>query len=513
MTDGADPRAQQRVGSVLNEKWTLEHLIGTGGMGAVYAARHRNGARAAVKILHPELARIAEVRERFLREGYAANSVEHRGAVQVLDDDIVKGGVDEGSAYLVMELLEGESLQERAQRSPKLGERELLEVMDAVLDVLAAAHEHGVIHRDLKPENIFLAHDPEREGVRVKVLDFGLARLAEASTVTSAGIAVGTPSFMSPEQAAGRSDEIDGRTDIFALGATIFRIVTGRRIHDAENMVQLVLLMATVPAPRLRSIAPDVSEGFAHVIDRALAFERADRYPDAATMGADVRAALEMGGVRGSAATLQVIPFSARNVRVASAIDLPEMPVDAPRPRANTNPEPEVANEDDERASESPVPAQHGRAIARSATLPWVLVLFLLTVGIWKLGPSLQEELVRRSSFEPVRKLWSTPSASASGALVAPSDTADPTAADTATPDVDASGTLDMDEDAGSIAAEDPSPDAGEPAPLVEEPAPHDAGPSHAMATRPRPSAHPPNKPPAKKPPAKKPPPQQQRKR
>ena len=260
MADGVDPRAQQRVGAVLDEKWTLERLLGSGGMGAVYSARHRNGARSAVKILHPELARIAEIRERFLREGYAANRVEHRGVVQVLDDDIVKNGPDEGSAYLVMELLEGESLQERAARAPKLGERELLEVMEAVLDVLVAAHERGVIHRDLKPENIFLANDPEREGVRVKVLDFGLARIAEATAVTSAGIAVGTPSFMSPEQAAGRSEDIDGRTDIFALGATIFRIVTGRRIHDAENMVLLVTLMATMPAPRLRSILPDVSD-------------------------------------------------------------------------------------------------------------------------------------------------------------------------------------------------------------------------------------------------------------
>src|SRR3954454_12223692 len=166
MTDGPDPRARQREGRVLNDKWTLERLIGSGGMGDVYGARHRNGARAAIKVLHRELARLPEVRERFLREGYAANRVEHRGVVQVLDDDIVKGGPDDGSAYIVMELLEGESLQERSLKTPRLTERELLEVTDAVLDVLAAAHKHGVIHRDLKPENIFLARDPEREGVR-----------------------------------------------------------------------------------------------------------------------------------------------------------------------------------------------------------------------------------------------------------------------------------------------------------------------------------------------------------
>ena len=151
---------QERVGSVLDEKWTLERILGSGGMGAVYAARHRNGARAAVKVLHPELARRDDVRERFLREGYAANRVEHRGAVQVLDDDIVKEGVDEGSAYLVMEILEGESLEERIERGPPLTELELLRVLDDVLEVLEAAHEHGVVHRDLKPANLFLDEDP-----------------------------------------------------------------------------------------------------------------------------------------------------------------------------------------------------------------------------------------------------------------------------------------------------------------------------------------------------------------
>ncbi|HEY8074762.1 MAG TPA: serine/threonine protein kinase, partial [Labilithrix sp.] len=105
-----DPRIEERVGSTLNDKWTLEKLLGQGGMAAVYLARHRNGARAAVKILHPELTRHPSVRERFLREGYAANKVEHRGTVQVLDDDVVKEGPDVDAAYIVMELLEGESL-------------------------------------------------------------------------------------------------------------------------------------------------------------------------------------------------------------------------------------------------------------------------------------------------------------------------------------------------------------------------------------------------------------------
>jgi len=562
MADGADPQAQTRVGSVLNEKWTLEHLIGSGGMGAVYAARHRNGARAAVKILHQELARIPEVRERFLREGYAANRVEHRGVVQVLDDDIVKDGQDEGSAYLVMELLEGESLQDRVVRAPKLGERELLEVMDAVLDVLGAAHQHGVIHRDLKPENIFLAKDPERDGVRVKVLDFGLARISEASTVTSAGMAVGTPSFMSPEQAAGRSEEIDGRTDIFALGATLFRIVTGRRIHDADNMVQLVVLMATVPAPRLRSITPDVSESFAHLIDRALAFDRNDRYPDAAAMQADVRAAIEMA-TRSPAPSLQVIPFSARNVRIASLSEVASPDALEPqRAKANTNTdltsvekEADLSSGDDEQNDEQDdgeeSDAGHvppSRTIAESATLPWLLVLLLLGLGAWKLGPRLQDELERRASLAPIQKLWAPASASVSPddappsppspAIEGPPSAVSPAPEPPAPAEViaepvaeptSALRTLEMDEDAGAGAltlvepiadgaaaaaaaspAVPPPPPAPTPAPTPAPIVQRDAGAPHAVAAVPRPRPPSPpqaKKPPAKKPPAKKPPP------
>jgi eukaryotic-like serine/threonine-protein kinase len=279
--------AQERIGTVLDEKWTLERALGSGGMGAVYAARHRNGARGAVKVLHPELARRVDVRERFLREGYAANRVEHRGAVRVLDDQIIKEGPDEGTAYLVMELLEGESLEERIERGPPLTEPELLAVLDDVLAVLEAAHEHGVVHRDLKPANLFLNRDPA--GPRVKVLDFGLARLEELHSGTSAGLALGTPSFMAPEQASGRQTEIDARCDIFAVGATAFMILANRGVHEAEGVLELVARMGTLPAPKLRQIAPHVSETVAAIIDRALEFEREDRYPSAAAMRADVQ--------------------------------------------------------------------------------------------------------------------------------------------------------------------------------------------------------------------------------
>ena len=290
-TDQSDLDAQERVGSVLNDKWTLERLLGVGGMAAVYAGRHRNGARAAIKVLHPGLARNKEVRERFQREGYAANKVTHPGVVRVLDDDVVTGGPDVGTAYLVMELLEGESLQDRVERGPPIGEKEFLEIADGVLDALQAAHACGVVHRDLKPENLFFARG-EDGTTRIKVLDFGLARLTDGQAITSYGLALGTPSFMSPEQAAGRSDEIDGRTDLFSLAATGFRLRTGRRIHEADGAIELVRKMAELPAAQIRDVTPDVSEPYARVIDKALQFRREDRYESAAAMQADVRHAL-----------------------------------------------------------------------------------------------------------------------------------------------------------------------------------------------------------------------------
>jgi serine/threonine-protein kinase len=168
-------------------------------------------------------------------------------------------------------------------------------VADVVLEVLDVAHRSGVVHRDIKPDNLFITRGGAgRE--RVKVLDFGLARLLEGQPLTVHGVAIGTPPYMSPEQAAGRADEIDGRTDLFALAASGFRLITGRRIHEAGASVELVKTMGKLAAPRIRTVAPEVSEAFARVVDRALEFRREDRYESAAAMRADVESALAVEG-------------------------------------------------------------------------------------------------------------------------------------------------------------------------------------------------------------------------
>ena len=146
-------RARGRIGSTLRGKWRLDALLGIGGMAAVYAGTHRNGMRAAVKVLHPEMMINAEVRTRFLREGYVANSIDHQAAVKVLDDDVA----EDGSLFLVTELLDGETLEDRRIRlGGQMREDDVLSVIDPLLEMLAIAHEKGVVHRDLKPENLFL---------------------------------------------------------------------------------------------------------------------------------------------------------------------------------------------------------------------------------------------------------------------------------------------------------------------------------------------------------------------
>ncbi|MEZ4227186.1 MAG: protein kinase [Polyangiaceae bacterium] len=279
LADRATERAQSRVGTTLRGKWKLERILGSGGMATVYEATHRNQARAAIKMLHPELALDSDVTARFLREGYVANSVDHPGTVKVLDDDVA----EDGSPYLVMELLEGETVEDRMMR--KGGTLPLAEVMalaDSVLAILVASHAAGVVHRDLKPENLFLTRDGQ-----LKILDYGIARLREINTErqqTRAGSLMGTPAFMAPEQARGRWAEVNERTDIWAVGATLFALITGRYVHETTTVQEQIIASATTPAPSLGSVAPNLPTSVVYAVDRALAFDNQDRFTSAAEM-------------------------------------------------------------------------------------------------------------------------------------------------------------------------------------------------------------------------------------
>lgn len=284
-------RANARIGSVLKGKWRLDAVIGIGGMASVYAATHRNQARAAIKLLHAEVAMDAEVNARFLREGYVANAVGHPGTVTVLDDDMT----EDGAPFLVMELLIGQTLDTMLAMEPDgIALHEVLMVLDQLLEVLAAAHDKGIVHRDLKPENLFLT----TEG-KLKVLDFGIARLRELTTQaptssTRAGSVLGTPAFMAPEQALGRWDEVDGRTDIWAVGATAFTLLSGQFVHEASTLQEQLVYSATRAARPLREVAPQVGAELALVIDQALAFDRGVRFASARAMRQALRQASGM---------------------------------------------------------------------------------------------------------------------------------------------------------------------------------------------------------------------------
>jgi serine/threonine-protein kinase len=283
VTDPDAELAAGRLGRTVGGRWRLDSVLGVGGMAAVYAGRDGSGAVAAIKILHPEMGVRREVRERFLREGYVANRIGHPGVVQALEH-----GETGDEVFLAMELLPGETLRARVKRHGRLPIAEVLDYADQILDVLAIAHDKGIVHRDLKPDNLFVLPDG-----RIKILDFGLARLLDgvpAEHRTRTGVALGTLAYMAPEQALGRRAEIDGRVDIFALGATMFRVLSGRRVHEAESEAELLMAMASRPAPPLAVAVPGISPAIASVVDLALAFSRDARYPDARTMQGDVRA-------------------------------------------------------------------------------------------------------------------------------------------------------------------------------------------------------------------------------
>ncbi|WP_437736958.1 serine/threonine-protein kinase [Sorangium sp. So ce1335] len=288
--------ASRRVGTTIRNKWTLERLLGAGGMAAVYVGVHRIGRRDALKILHPQAAKSKEICDRFEREAQAANRFHHPGAVEIRDIDVA----EDGAPFLVMELLEGESLAERERRLGGVPLAEVLRSTAQVLDTLDAAHAQGIIHRDIKPANLYVVRDDPGTtplpglGPRIKVLDFGLARIRQDSSLqgelTRMGIVLGTTPYMPPEQAKGR--DIDARADLFAIGATMFRLIAGRHVHEASTDFDLLLKMGREPAPPLAQRAPRTPRDVCLVVDRALAFDRDQRYPDARRMLEDVHALL-----------------------------------------------------------------------------------------------------------------------------------------------------------------------------------------------------------------------------
>jgi serine/threonine protein kinase len=287
---GADEAAYAaRIGLTIRGKWHVDALLGVGGMAAVYSASHRNGQIAALKILHIEFAKEKTICDRFLREAYVSNKVGHPATVKVLDDDMT----EQGEPFLVMELLEGQTVRDvwrKAGRTMPIVQA--LQICERVVDCLAACHSIGVIHRDLKPANIFVTNKGE-----VKVLDFGVAQMRSAATErTATGTALGTPSYMSPEQARGRVDDLDGRADIFSVGAMMHALITGHRINAGKTEMEALAMAATKPVSSIARIAPNLPVEVIHIVDKALQFDRRNRFSDARDMQAAMLEALANQG-------------------------------------------------------------------------------------------------------------------------------------------------------------------------------------------------------------------------
>lgn len=285
-------QAERRVGSVIGAKWRVDALLGCGSMAAVYAVTHRNGARAALKILHPSLCTDPAVCERFLGEGYLTNAVKHPGIVRVLDD----GVTEDGCVFLVMDLLEGETLEAlRQRRDGRIPVVEVLDLADKLADALSAVHAAGIIHRDLKPQNVFVCNDGA-----VKLLDFGVARVFDRtsqSKLSMFGLVLGTPSFMAPEQAMGSRDKVDHTSDIWSLGATIFTALSGETVHLGPNVQAKLLAAATQKARSITMVMPDLPAQIASIIDMALRFKKEDRWQSVDAMRRALREAREQLGL------------------------------------------------------------------------------------------------------------------------------------------------------------------------------------------------------------------------
>ena len=315
------------LGTVLDGRYELVEHLASGGMGAVFRARHVHLRKdVAVKVLRPELSAAPDLVERFRREAEIASALEHDNLVRVTDF----GRSEEGLLFLVMDLLTGESLFDLLRRERVLPPPRAVSLLWQICSGLQAAHEHGVVHRDLKPENVFLARTGTgREAV--KLLDFGIAKFARAQgdSATQTGIVLGTPEYLSPEQAMGLP--VDGRADVYTVGLIAFRMLTGHHPFHAEDARGLLLQQASAPVPPLADANPELRAWPALCAAVAQACEKdpADRPASAAELGQLLAAALGPAfvlppgatpslSITGSARTLTYpAPLSTRSERRA----------------------------------------------------------------------------------------------------------------------------------------------------------------------------------------------------
>ena len=269
-----------REGDLLAGKYRVERVLGTGGMGIVVAARHlRLDERVAIKFLRPEALSNKEAVARFEREARAAAKIKSEHVARVTD----VGTLENGCPYMVMEYLEGEDLADRMQKRGPLTSEQAVEFILQTCEAMAEAHTLGIVHRDLKPANLFCIQQPD--GVRsIKVIDFGISKFAGSGVdITHANAVMGSPLYMSPEQMVS-AHKVDARTDIWAMGVTLYELIAGRGAFRGETYPEVCMSVASQPAPTLSATVPDAPVGLDAVIARCLQKDRKKRYANVAEL-------------------------------------------------------------------------------------------------------------------------------------------------------------------------------------------------------------------------------------
>jgi eukaryotic-like serine/threonine-protein kinase len=421
MSVESDPIVGTTIGS-----YVVHRRLGEGGMGAVYELLHPGiQKRLAMKLLHAEYAAKPEIVQRFFDEARAVNLIGHPNIVDITDF----ATLPDGRSYIIMEFLEGESLAEHIRRTGPMPAARVREILLPICAALEAAHGAGIVHRDLKPENIHLVPPPHH----VKVLDFGIAKLSShgaPGASTRSGVVMGTPSYMSPEQAMGRTREIDHRTDIYAVGIITYELLTGHVPFRADSFGDLMLKHLHEAPPGVAGLRPDLPPGWAQLVTIALAKVREERFQSMREFAEAVEAAAAGRPVArmpsGGRPTVTEGPGASRTVPLR-AQPVPPSPASAPGGgfRADMS---TLSNA----ASQSS--ASHGPAAGR---LPRWVVAAGLVAALGAAGAV--AALVATRGGEPATAAASeTPARDAAVALAA----APPDAAATAPPDARATATL-----------------------------------------------------------------------
>jgi tRNA A-37 threonylcarbamoyl transferase component Bud32 len=328
----AEPALATRVGKLVGGKYRLVRLVGSGGMGEVYEAHHAAiGRRFAIKFLHPLLAGNGEAVVRFQREAQAAGGLENENIAAVVD----MGTAEDRTPFLVMEYLDGEDLGRLLVRSGPLSAPRATYITIQVCRGLSAAHARDIVHRDLKPENLFICKRNDGSD-QVKILDFGIAKLHASTGLTQTGTTMGTPFYMSPEQARG-AKEVDPRTDIYSLGVILYEMLSGAKPHPGDSYNEILYHVLTQEPTALDGMRPGLPLGLSGVVHRAMAYEAMNRFVSAADFttalipfaGRAVTPALSQAGLAAAGATMSS-PVSLPAMAIATPLS--SQPIDATAP-------------------------------------------------------------------------------------------------------------------------------------------------------------------------------------